>query len=182
MSTAIDAILAAVNRTSDSGEARNDYRRAARVFPARSAFESGSRWVIPSAGFAWARLIALAHRHEVMPLLNAALAGSVSVPASVRRQLESHCRTVIAHNLSLASELAELLELFERSGVSAVPFKGPRGPKLCMAIWLIARSATWIFLSIRLRPRELAIYSPDEVMFSPRNRKPSRSLSARTSN
>ncbi len=79
----------------------------------------------PSEGFSWPRLIALAHRHEVMPLLNAALRDSVSVPAPARRRLESHCRTAIAHNLSLASELVELLELFERSGVSAVPFKGP---------------------------------------------------------
>ncbi len=78
-----------------------------------------------SEGVPWPRLIALAQRHDVMPLLNAALAGSVSVPAAARRRLESHCRTVIAHNLSLASELAELLELFEQSGVSAVPFKGP---------------------------------------------------------
>ncbi len=79
--------------------------------------------VFPSEG--WPRLIALAHRHDVLPLLNAALRDSVSVPAPARRRLESHCRTVIAHNLSLASELAELLELFERSGISAVPFKGP---------------------------------------------------------
>ena len=36
---------------------------------------------------------------------------------------------MIAHNLSLASELAELLELFERSGVNAMPFKGPAWTK-----------------------------------------------------
>jgi hypothetical protein len=84
---------------------------------------------VPSAGFAWPRLIALADRHDVIPLLNAALGDSVSVPAQVRPLLRSHCRTVIAHNLSLASELAELVELFERSGVHAIPFKGPAWTK-----------------------------------------------------
>ncbi len=83
----------------------------------------------PAAGFAWPRLVELADRHDVIPLLNVALRDSVSVPAQVRQRLESHCRTVIAHNLSLASELAELLEFFERSGVNAMPYKGPAWTK-----------------------------------------------------
>lgn len=124
ISKAINAIPAAVNQPSERGAGRDEYRvllhcvrRALRLTPQPP--------IIPPVDFAWPRLIALAHRHDVMPLLNAALADSVSVPAPAQRELESHCRTVIAHNLSLASELAELLELFERSGVSAVPFKGP---------------------------------------------------------
>ena len=37
---------------------------------------------------------------------------------------------MIAHNLSLASELAELLEFFGRSGINAMPFKGPAWTKV----------------------------------------------------
>jgi hypothetical protein len=91
---------------------------------------NGDPVAFPSAGIAWPRLIALAERHDVIPLLNAALRDSVSVPAQVRWRLESQCRTMIAHNLSLAAELAELLELFDRSGVHAVPFKGPAWTKV----------------------------------------------------
>ena len=85
---------------------------------------------IESAGFSWPALIGLAHRHEVIPLLNAALVDSDSVPAQVRCNLKSHCSTVLAHNLSLASELIEVLDLFGRSGINAVPFKGPGWAKL----------------------------------------------------
>jgi hypothetical protein len=80
---------------------------------------------LESAGFAWPRLIALAHRHDVIPLLNAALRDCASLPAPTRRSLQSDSRTVLAHNLSLAAELIEVLELFGRSGVNALPFKGP---------------------------------------------------------
>jgi len=91
---------------------------------------NGEPLAFPSAGFAWPCLIALADRHDVIPLLNAALRDSDSVPAQVRQRLESRCRTVIAHNLCLASELAELLEFFERSGIHAMPFKGPAWTKV----------------------------------------------------
>ncbi len=122
IATAINAIPAAVNQP--SGRARDEYQVLLQCI-LRALQPSREPLVFPSVGFHWPRLIALAHRHDVMPLLNAALSGSASVPATERRHLESHCRTVIAHNLCLASELAELLELFERSAISAMPFKGP---------------------------------------------------------
>jgi hypothetical protein len=110
-------------------DARDEYRALLQCL--RRALQlNGELLAFPSAGFAWPGLIALADRHDVIPLLNAALRSSVSVPSHVRQRLDSHCRTVIAHNLSLASELAELLELFERSGVHAMPFKGPAWTKV----------------------------------------------------
>jgi hypothetical protein len=109
-------------------DARDEYRALLRCI--RHALQlDQAPGAVPPAGFAWPRLIALADRHDVIPLLNAALRDSVSVPAQVRPLLGSHCRTVIAHNLSLASELAEVVELFEQSGINAIPFKGPAWTK-----------------------------------------------------
>ncbi len=104
--------------------ARDDYEVLRRCL-SRALHLNWQPLVLVSEGFAWPRLIALAHRHDVIPLLNAALVDSASVPASVRRNLTSYSSTVLAHNLALASELIELLELFSRSGVNALPFKGP---------------------------------------------------------
>ncbi len=109
-----------------------------------------------------------------MPLLNAALAGSVSVPATARRRLESHCRTVIAHNLALASELAELLELFEQSGVSAVPFKGPAWTQALYGDLARRQIRDLDIFGILPRPREQAIYLPHGVMFAPKDPRLSR--------
>jgi hypothetical protein len=73
----------------------------------------------------WPRVLSLAHRHEVLPLLNIALRDFPGVPAPQHQSLECYCRTVVAHNLSLASELVELLDAFESAHLFAVPFKGP---------------------------------------------------------
>lgn len=73
----------------------------------------------------WPALLALAHRHEVVPLLRIGLCDVSSVPEEVQRWLETCCRTVVAHNLSLASELIGLFELFEAFKLTAMPFKGP---------------------------------------------------------
>jgi hypothetical protein len=130
-----------VNQPSDSGHARDEP-------DARDEYEVLLRCVgralhlnvkprvnrgplaIASAGFSWPVLIGLAHRHEVIPLLNTALVDSASVPAQVRHSLKSHCSTALAHNLSLASELIEVLDLFRRSGINAMPFKGPAWAKV----------------------------------------------------
>ncbi len=82
-----------------------------------------------SAGSDWPRPITLAERHDIVPLLNVALRDSAAVPVRVRRQLEARSQTVLAHNLALAAELAEIQDLFERSGVNAIPFKGPAWTK-----------------------------------------------------
>src|SRR6202034_2183232 len=47
------------------------------------------------------------------------------VPAPIHERLDTHCRTVVAHNLSLASEVTNLLQIFEERQLTAVPFKGP---------------------------------------------------------
>jgi hypothetical protein len=73
----------------------------------------------------WPRVLELAARHEVLPQLRSGLRGNSDVPPDIQESLDESVRTIVAHNLSLASELSKLLELFDRSGVTAVPFKGP---------------------------------------------------------
>lgn len=78
----------------------------------------------------WERLIQLARDHQVVTLLNKSLRGASGVPVPVQRWMEGYCRTIVSHNLSLLSELTELLEALEESGVQAVPFKGPIWAKI----------------------------------------------------
>lgn len=84
---------------------------------------------IPSAESVWPELIALAERHDIVPLLNAGLRDCAEVPGGVRQQLGTCSQTALAHNLALASELAEIHDLFERSSVPVIPFKGPAWTK-----------------------------------------------------
>lgn len=109
----------------------NCLRRALRICQPESP-------AISAAGINWPRLLALAHRHEVLPLLQVAFRSSPDLPASERDYLESYCRTVVAHNLALASELAGLLDDFQSARLFAVPFKGPA--------WTVA-----LYGSLRLR-------------------------------
>lgn len=89
-----------------------------------AARELGS---LGSAPLDWTRLARLAISHKVTPSL---LLGLERLPpGAVRAEILEALRThVAAHReraRELASELIELLAAFERSGVRAVPFKGP---------------------------------------------------------
>jgi hypothetical protein len=84
----------------------------------------------PAARFDWCLLLDLARRHEVLPLLSVGLSDDIGTPSPVRRQIAAACRVIVAHNLSLTSELADILDALERSGIHAVPFKGPAWTKL----------------------------------------------------
>ncbi|WP_231581545.1 nucleotidyltransferase domain-containing protein [Silvibacterium bohemicum] len=81
--------------------------------------------LISAEGVCWPVLLTLARRHDVVPLLGIGLQNVSGVPHRVQQWLENHCRSVVAQNLALASELNDLFELFEESRLTAVPFKGP---------------------------------------------------------
>jgi hypothetical protein len=87
----------------------------------------GRSFFPPEAHVSWARFLWLADRHQVVPLVAAALESTApeTVPMAVRMRLEQRRRTVTAHNLSLSAELLELLSAFRRKAILAVPFKGP---------------------------------------------------------
>jgi hypothetical protein len=78
----------------------------------------------------WPRLLSLAQEHHVVTLLNKGLQRSEGVPPPVRRWMENYCRTSVSHNLSLASELFDVIDVLEASGIEVAPFKGPAWAKI----------------------------------------------------
>ncbi len=77
----------------------------------------------------WPRLLELAKQHRVVPLLRKVLCGAEWVPTAVQVWMEEYCRTIVSHNLSLASELTGVLDALQQAGVAAVPYKGPAWTK-----------------------------------------------------
>src|SRR5262245_4321899 len=75
----------------------------------------------------WERLIALALRHGLLPLLHLTLSGTVSrlVPAEILGRLRAMAERNRFHGLFLTSELLRVLGILKREGVAAIPFKGP---------------------------------------------------------
>jgi Uncharacterised nucleotidyltransferase len=74
----------------------------------------------------WPRLLALAQRHQVLPLLLPGLNNcGLDVPECIHDWVARSCRQILARNLLLASELLALCESFRLSDIPAVPFKGP---------------------------------------------------------
>jgi hypothetical protein len=68
----------------------------------------------------------LAKRHEVLPLVHAAIQRSeLKVAPNYRAWLNRECQKITAHNLLLTAELVQLVEALEHAGVNAVCFKGP---------------------------------------------------------
>ena len=62
-----------------------------------------------------------------MPLLYVNLKKFVPelVPSFVVEALQNEFLTNAAHNIFLNEELVHILDLFEKEGITAVPFKGP---------------------------------------------------------
>jgi hypothetical protein len=75
----------------------------------------------------WRKLLALAERHGVRPLVLQSLkaVGWASVPPSVRIELERFCKSNAQKNLLLTGELLRLLRSFNANEVPVVAFKGP---------------------------------------------------------
>jgi hypothetical protein len=73
----------------------------------------------------WDRLLSLAARHGLLPLLGRHMQSLDSVPAEVRERLRAHQHAVALHNLARAGELVRVLRLFDQNRIPALPFKGP---------------------------------------------------------
>jgi hypothetical protein len=78
-------------------------------------------------GIDWPRLLRLALRHRVMPLLYRGLqaTGPDAVLRAALDELRSHFHANAQRNLFLAGTLRTLLRLLEAHGIPAIPFKGP---------------------------------------------------------
>jgi Uncharacterised nucleotidyltransferase len=77
-------------------------------------------------GVEWPRLIALALRHKMMPLLWWHLRTRTShVPAQVAADLKAAFGANARNMLRLTAELRELVAFFADHGIEVVPYKGP---------------------------------------------------------
>ncbi|MFL5580758.1 MAG: nucleotidyltransferase family protein [Gemmatimonadaceae bacterium] len=75
----------------------------------------------------WPALIALAHRHRMMPLLHAHVGMHAAdlVPVAVLEELHDYFVANAARNLMLSAELHEVLALLGANGIRVLPYKGP---------------------------------------------------------
>jgi hypothetical protein len=75
----------------------------------------------------WDYVLQLAFRHNVAPLLFRSLEAVApsAVPRAIRAQLKEQIQVYIQGNLFLTRELLNLLTLFERHSIPAIPYKGP---------------------------------------------------------
>jgi Uncharacterised nucleotidyltransferase len=80
-----------------------------------------------SAGLNWNRLLALAQRHGLVPLLYAHVSRSCGamMPVDVLAFLRDYSQENSAFGLLLTGELVRLLRVLEANGITAVPYKGP---------------------------------------------------------
>ena len=78
-------------------------------------------------GIDWQKLIAIATKHRVLPLVHRTLSAACSeaIPEAVRRPLNSRITANSIRNQQLAHETARLCRLAESAGITAVAFKGP---------------------------------------------------------
>jgi hypothetical protein len=75
----------------------------------------------------WPYLIRTARRHGVIPLLywNLKETHFEATPESVLKELCNEYRINMIRNLFLTAKLFNLLDLFQKNGLSAIPYKGP---------------------------------------------------------
>ena len=123
MASVAQQIHTAYHPQPDNGSIIEDYGLLLRFL--KRALTPTANVSFASSSIRWPSLLALARHHQVVPLLRVGLQDISGIPAAVEQSLDTYCRTVVAHNLSLASELTGLLHLFEAAQLRAVPFKGP---------------------------------------------------------
>lgn len=80
-----------------------------------------------TAGLNWDRLVALAQRHGLAPLLYAHLSQvcGAQVPAGTLALLQDYAQKNTAFVVMLTGDLVRLLKVLETNGITAVPYKGP---------------------------------------------------------
>lgn len=73
----------------------------------------------------WDRLMVLAERNRLLPVVQRALRGADAVPRTVRDRLRAFGERNAGDALRLAAELRRIMAAFAAGGVSAVAYKGP---------------------------------------------------------
>lgn len=96
---------------------------------ARTTLSDATKVRLASAiadGLDWERLWALAHLHEVVPLVGASIVGlgGESVPSGWRERAVRRRHVTLRINAHLAETLIDILDGLEAAGVEAMPVKG----------------------------------------------------------
>lgn len=73
----------------------------------------------------WSRLIVLAERHGLLPLVNHHLGGSEGVPSWFHDEMHGRVSAIVGRNLMMVSELIRVVLRLEALGIPALPYKGP---------------------------------------------------------
>ncbi len=73
----------------------------------------------------WSRILRASVDHNLLPLLDRALAGRDDVPALIREDLARGAAQNQRHNLHLTAELLAVIRRLDRAGIRAVAWKGP---------------------------------------------------------
>jgi hypothetical protein len=78
-------------------------------------------------GIEWAKLLDASLQHGLVPLVYKSLefCDGESVPKDVLERFRNHFLKNVLWNLARTRELLELLDLFTRNGIQAIPYKGP---------------------------------------------------------
>lgn len=79
----------------------------------------------PAKPIDWGRLLALAGRHGLIPLLAQRLDELDDRPAWVEAVVRRRASSIASNNLARTAELLRLVDLFDSNAIDAVTFKGP---------------------------------------------------------
>lgn len=117
--------------------------------------------MLAAAGLNWDRLLHLAQRNGLSPLLYFQLNQicAASVPAERCESLRDYFQKNSAFSLLLTGELARLLKIFAEHGINAVPYKGP-----ALAVKLYGNLALRQFGDLDILVRESDVWRASELI------------------
>lgn len=106
-------------------------------------------------GIDWGLWLAACHRHRTTALAFKALSGSCAdlAPPPALEQLRSYYRANSLRNLGMQRELVRIVQALEKSGVPALPYKGPA---LATMAYGDAGLRNYVDLDILIRPADVA--------------------------
>jgi hypothetical protein len=120
-------------------------------------------------GVKWSVVLPWSENHGIMPLLYVNLKKFVPelVPSFVVEALQNEFLTNAAHNIFLNEELVHILDLFEKEGITAVPFKGP-----ALAVRSYGSLTLRMFSDLDILLRKQDVLKAKELLSTPGYRSP----------
>ncbi len=116
---------------------------------------------LASAGLNWNRLLKLAHRHHLAPLLflNLSRLAVPGAPADALASLRDYFQKNSAFSLLFTGELVRLLARLSGRGIDAIPYKGP-----AMAMKLYGHVVSRQFCDLDILVRECDVWHASRVI------------------